>query len=248
MLQFAPEPAVAAGATGQGRRRFNADAYAIYRFPRSSAVGTLGIALFDGIGDNADIALDAAILAAAAVRVAARRDALHGMLTATELIADRTVEIPHHDAVGLVVTIRPDQPAVVASVGDCRAYGFAEGTLTCHTVDATKGNRLRAQEVPEDVASGYDHVPITTVARATPITIAILEIVEPVVLLLSDGVYGRLSAQRIGEIVASHFADPDVCVQALVDAAEAAGAADNATAVVVHRPGFVPTDSTIEGR
>jgi PPM family protein phosphatase len=232
------EPATVHIAQNQGRRAFNADAVAHYRRPRT---GVLAVSVVDGIGSDADVAELMPLLATAAVRVAARDGARTGVLTATHIAAEPLDQLPAPDGVMVLAVIPPDEPATVAYVGDCRAYGWSDGELHQLTVDHTYGEELRQHGAPEQHAARHDHQVLTTIARATVATVTVItDIPHQRLLLMSDGAAKKLTHEQLAEIARQHEADPQACADAIIAAARAAGSRDDATVAVVTRPASLP--------
>jgi protein phosphatase len=242
--------AVFGTASIQGSREFGCDAAAGYWL---AGTDVTAVAVVDGMGSTAAVAEVAPLLARVAVRVGARKTALPGILAATEMLADPTVELPEPDAVLVLAVSRPGEPVVIAHVGDCRAYGWDGSELRRLTVDHTKGERLRHDGMSDEQARRYDQVPVTTVARATVGTISLRETFDQVIVLTSDGVHKVVPHERMARIVAEHatdlhMADPGACARALVDAVHAAGGRDDATAAVLCHPEPLRTPKSLEGR
>lgn len=237
-------------ATSKGSREFNVDAAAWHEY---DGTGTIAAAVIDGTGNNPDVAQLAPVWAINAVRVGARpRGALAGVLACTALVED-VKEFPQPDGVMVLTVCRPGQPAVTAYVGDCRCYGWDGKRLILHTEDHTKGNRMRNYGADEDYAANWDMVPVTSIGRATPATVALREVFEPLIVLTSDGLHDVLSHIRISEIVRANADDPNACATALVDAARSlrpgdGTRADDATALVLLRHQPADPETATRGR
>lgn len=222
--------------SSRGRRDFNCDTAADYWFP---AGGVLAAAVVDGTGSSLDVA-DVSFLAAhTAVRVGARKGAVPGLLAATELIADPTVEFPKPDGVMVLAVCRPREPKVITHVGDCAAFAYDErdnAGLWRLTEDHTKGQRMRLHGAPEDEAAKRDRIITGSIGRATVGTITLTETNARTVLLVSDGVHRTLSIQDMAVIVREYHTNPPMCAGLLVDTARQAGSRDDATALVLTDP------------
>lgn len=219
-------------ATREGTAADNADAARVYVL----ASGTVGAAVIDGIGHGPHTSRTAPLLAETAARISARRDPLAGLLTASELIADRGEDGKEADAVAVAVRVRPgDDIAVVTWTGDARAYGWDGERLELYTDDHTVGKQLRANGVSLDIAREHDNWLRTSLARATVGTVYTAGIRDRVVILTSDGVHDQVPEERFEELVRDHADDPGALAEALVAAAEEneEGYRDDATAVVI---------------
>jgi PPM family protein phosphatase len=125
--------------SSRGHHKFNCDVAADSWFAGS---GVRTAAVVDGTHNSQEVADTAFLAAHTAVRVGARKGALPGLLSATELIADPTVEFPKPDGVMVLAVCRPKQPTVIVHVGDCAAFAFDERESTdlrLLTEDHTKG-------------------------------------------------------------------------------------------------------------
>ncbi len=143
------------------------------------------------------------------------------------------------------------QRLTLAHVGDSRAYRYHAGTLEVLTRDhslvsamvagglmteaeaevSPQRNQIwrslgDARDLPEDYIDdlGAGHAEVAL--ELTP---------GDVVLLLTDGVWGEISDDALGDLVAQHASDPQGLADALVFHAIEAGAPDNATALVLAR-------------
>jgi PPM family protein phosphatase len=126
---------------------------------------------------------------------------------------------------------------VVATIGDSRAYVLRAGILTQVTRDQSLVSAL--------VSAGQltaDEAKVSQVQSAILQAVGVTEDVEPSlsmvdlrrgdrVLLCTDGLYNQLGESALTAIVATPRG-PDALARSLVDAARAAGGADNITAVV----------------
>ena len=113
--------------------------------------------------------------------------------------------------------------ATVLHVGDSRAWHFRDGVLTQLTQDHVhdqpgKGHVLiRALGIEQDVKLDVRSTPLTPHDR---------------ILITSDGVHGVLPEEEIARILGRR-GSADADAQGLLDAVTAAGARDNATALIV---------------
>lgn len=234
--------------SSRGDRDFNCDVTAAYWFP---ANGVLAAAVVDGTGDSVEVSDIAFLAAHTAVRVGARKGAVPGVLAATELIADPTVEFPKPDGVMALAVCRLNEPVVIAHVGDCAAFAYDErdnAGLWRLTEDHTKGQRMRLHGEPEDEAAKRDRIITNSIGRATIGTITLTETSAHTVILVSDGVHRTLSIEDITAIVRERHTEPAMCAGLLVDAARVAGSRDDATALVLTHPAPPDADAGSWGR
>ncbi|MFJ1647991.1 SpoIIE family protein phosphatase [Streptomyces sp. NPDC088258] len=221
-------------ATREGTALDNADAAKVHVL----ADGTVGAAVIDGMGHGPHTSRTAPLLAEVAARVSARRSPMAGLLTASELIADRGADGQEADAVAVAARVRPGNDiAVVTWTGDARAYGWNGERLELYTDDHTVGAQLRANGVALDIAREHDDWLRTTLAQATVGTVYIAGIKDPLIILTSDGIHDQLPTGGLEALVREHADNPQALATALVNAAQpdAAGYRDDATAIVIHR-------------
>ena len=131
-----------------------------------------------------------------------------------------------------------NERAVIAHVGDSRAYIYHDGALRQITKDHSYVDKLveLGQLTTEEAAA---HPQKNVLYRAVGQE-GLLEVdthVEMIprrgrVLLCSDGLWGMLDDDTIAQIV-GHAATPQAACDQLVDAANEAGGRDNITAIVV---------------
>jgi protein phosphatase len=156
------------------------------------------------------------------------------------------------DGMGTTLTALVVDPStdsfVLGHVGDSRAYRFRDGALTQLTKDDTwVQERIDAQQLTEDQARRHPFAHLLTQCLGledTPvphITHGSVEVGDAY-LLCSDGLVGMLDDATLGEILGRELGTNGAAadasrqlpvVQALVDAANAAGGHDNITAVLV---------------
>lgn len=219
-------------ATREGTALDNADSAKVYVL----ADGTVGAAVIDGIGHGPHTSRVAPLLAEVAARVAARRGPLAGLLTASELIADRGMDGEEADAVAVAARARVgDDVMVINWTGDARAYGWDGTRLELYTDDHTVGKQLRANGVALDIAKGHDNWLRTSLARATIGTVYTAGIRDRLVILTSDGVHDQISPDTLTSLVRRHASDPQVLADSLAAAAQPdpEGYRDDATVVVI---------------
>jgi len=132
--------------------------------------------------------------------------------------------------------------AVVAHVGDSRAYRLRDGRIEQLTFDHSLVWELRAAgQLPE--GEGTDRVPKNVITRSLGPNAQVqvdLEGPFPIepgdsFLLCSDGLSGQVEDEELGMILASM--PPDEAVQVLVDLANLRGGPDNITVIVVRVTG-----------
>lgn len=127
----------------------------------------------------------------------------------------------------------------IAHVGDSRAYLLRDGALRQLTTDHTLVQRLVdiGEITPDEVADHPKRNVLVRVVGTEP-DVEVDELEVPVrvgdrVLLCSDGLTGMVDDAHIAEVLRSTAGDAQAAVDRLVEAANAAGGADNVTALVV---------------
>ncbi len=244
----APVPR-AAGRTDVGCcRAVNEDAFGVV-----VTEGALVVGVYDGCGSlGGEAAREGASFEAARfVREAfeaaappassdeAGRRIADALRAANRHVFDRAAADPVWRGLGTSATVASivGRRLAVAQVGDTRAYVLRAGALLQVSADHTLLAALLAEghEVLADDVPRLQHI----VLRA----IGVIEDVEvetssfelrdgDVVVLCTDGLWRLVDDARIAAIVGAH-PDPAAACAALIDAANAAGGRDNATAVVV---------------
>ncbi len=127
---------------------------------------------------------------------------------------------------------------IVAHVGDSRAYLWRRGALRQLTEDHSLLNDLLRTRplTPEEIAAfPHKNVIVRALGMKDRVEVDLRrERLEPgdVLLLCCDGLTGMVTDAEIGELIRRHRADPRLAARALVDAANAAGGADNVTCVL----------------
>jgi serine/threonine protein phosphatase PrpC len=139
------------------------------------------------------------------------------------------------------VTIIGNQ-MTIAHVGDSRIYAIAlNGRMKPLTRDHSLVKRLEelGQLTPEEAAvDPRRNVLYHALGQGTPLEPEIISAPLPqpgYLLVCSDGLWGVISEERIGDIIKSSDTLPEAC-QELIDAANAAGGPDNITAVLIRLP------------
>jgi len=211
-------------ASDQGRRRFNADALAVWAHG-----GGLGVGVADGIGDTAAAYGAAHVAADTAARAAAGGSALDALLAARSAIAGGK-----GDAVLVVAALRAEG-GEIAWVGDCRAYFFDGAGVRQLTADQTMAAAVR--EAGAAAAPRWEHVVTQSVRSAAATTAGVVPVpaVWGRLALVTDGVHRELSPAEIAAVLA-YGHDPATAARELTDLALLAGGGDNASATVVEVP------------
>jgi protein phosphatase len=138
----------------------------------------------------------------------------------------------------VVLTLLRDRQAIVAHLGDSRAYLLRAGRLQQLTKDHTIAQLLvdRGELAPERAVSHPSHGQLTRFVGMATEAIPAAETIELVpgdrLLLCSDGLSGMLSDRQIMAILSEPSAPEELCRQ-LIAAANESGGKDNITAVVV---------------
>jgi len=239
----------AAGWTDVGRcRDVNEDTYGVVE-----AAGALVVGVYDGCGSlQGETGREGASFEAARfVREAfagvpppasseeAGRRIADALRAANRWLFDRAAVRPEWRGLGTSATVASiiGRRLTVAHVGDARAHVLCAGALRQVSVDHTLLAALLAEgrESPADETGYYQNI----VTRA----VGVIEEVEvdtssfelcdgDRVLLGTDGLWKLVDDARLAAILGAH-PDPAAACEALIDAANAAGGHDNATAVVV---------------
>lgn len=137
----------------------------------------------------------------------------------------------------LVAVLLRDDLAVVASVGDSRAYHWGGGTLRQVTTDHSVVERLletgqiSAEEAAAHPQRGLLYRSLGDRLGVEVDTFALRLAPGDRLLLCCDGVWQSLSIQALKEILAA--GEPQQACDQVICRARAAGAADNASALVV---------------
>jgi len=217
-------------------RRENQDAFQLVPL---DGVG-LGLVIADGMGGHsggAEAAEAATQAAAVRLRRAARSDGwMRDVITeANTAVARVRGRLGGNPGTTMVVAVLTAGHLVVAHVGDSRAYLFRAGAARQLTADhSVTAERVRAGTLdPEKARTDPRRNYVTRALLGDPVEPDLVELelaVGDTVLLCSDGVWAMLPDSRIGELLAA--ATAETAARSLVDAALAAGATDNVTAVV----------------
>jgi PPM family protein phosphatase len=200
----------------------------------------LAVAVVDGSGSSPEVVEFARDAAGAAVRVAARRTPMLGVLAATELTADPMVDFPEPDGAMVVAVAQLGEPWLIANVGDCPAWGWDGEECVLLTEPHTNGQWLRDHGADEEVARAHDNQLRHSIGRATIGSVPTVVTSARVLVLGSDGL--KVPKARMRQILAEHGNSPTTCAKKLVEAAREAGSTDDATALVAHHPDAHPGD------
>lgn len=135
-----------------------------------------------------------------------------------------------------VLTLNGD--AIIASVGDSRAYFFFNGMLTQLTEDQTWINEVgRRLGMPEERLKVHPmrHVLTMAIGVSHNVTVKAGRVETPPgcqILLCSDGLHGLVDNQKLQEILNSPISLEARC-HSFVEAARQGGGPDNITAVLL---------------
>ncbi|SHF85067.1 PP2C family protein-serine/threonine phosphatase [Streptoalloteichus hindustanus] len=218
-------------ATEKGPKRpLNADAHAHHQFH-----DRLAVAIVDGTGSTPEVAEFAQLAAATAVRIAARRTPVRGVMIAAELCEDPAVEHPAPSGTIVVATMLPNGESLVAWAGDAAAYGYdpEKQEVTRLTTPHTQGQMLREEGLSDEEARKYDNVITNSLARASYHGVESFVTHRPLLILASDGIH-RLTDSELTDIVREHSGDPEMCAQQIVKAGREKSRDDITVLVVPH--------------
>ncbi len=150
---------------------------------------------------------------------------------------------PELQGMGTTLTalrVHEDHGAVIAHVGDSRAYRWRGDTLEQLTRDQTwVQEQVDAGTLSAERARNHPFASILTGALGIEDRDVEVEVLEPEVepgdtfLLCSDGLIARLEDDDILAVLQAHPDDLDAAAHALVDAANEAGGPDNITVALV---------------
>lgn len=136
--------------------------------------------------------------------------------------------------------VRGDE-VFVAHVGDSRIYLYHQGRLSALTQDhSLVGEQVRRGLITDEEASRSEHRHIITRALGLRNTVnpdlagPIRLVPGDAILLCTDGVCGYVRDEQIQFVLETHRDEPQIAADLLVDAANAAGGYDNATAAVLY--------------
>jgi serine/threonine protein phosphatase PrpC len=239
-------------ATDVGRvREANEDALLAVR-PDGVRDGQVLVAVADGMGGHkagevaSALAVDSLRRALDETDASTMADALliQGVKLANRTIWDAAAVDPDKEGMGTTLVcalLTADGQAVIANVGDSRAYAFIGGAATLTTSDHTWVNEqvLSGQMSEDDARSSPFRNLLTRALGSTPnVEVDLfsglrLEVGDALI-LVSDGVTGYLDEDDISAVLLEAVTAQQAA-QRIVDEAVQRGGADNATAVVVRR-------------
>jgi PPM family protein phosphatase len=239
-------------ATDVGRvREANEDALLAVRADGARA-GQALVAVADGMGGHkaGEVASALAIqslrraLDEAEPTVAADRLLSLGVELGNRTIWEAAAEDIEKDGMGTTLVcalLTPDGQAVIANVGDSRAYVVMGGQAALVTVDHTWVNQqvlsgqmsereARVSPFRNLLTRSLGNTPSVEVDMFTSVHLA----AGDALVLVSDGVTGYLDERDVAAIL-GEASSAQAAAERLVNEAVARGGADNATAVVVRR-------------
>lgn len=167
---------------------------------------------------------------------------LSAILKANRAVYELSLQHAEYAGMGttLVATLFYGQRAIIASIGDSRAYRYRAGELTQLTVDHTvlqesiEFGLITADEARAMGGRGL----ITRALGVEPgLEVDVQEQAlapDDLYLLCTDGLFDMLPDWEIARILASIQGDVERGVQALVAAANAAGGYDNVSVILAH--------------
>ena len=152
-------------------------------------------------------------------------------------VAQRT---PKYRGMGttMVGALFKDSLVYICHVGDSRAYRYRDGQLEQLTEDHSLLNDyIRMKKLTQEEIDNFPHKNVIVRALGMKDTVLVdLKRDEPrdgdIYLLCSDGLSGMISDDEIKEIIEREGKDLNKAAQTLIQAANAAGGADNITAIL----------------
>lgn len=160
---------------------------------------------------------------------------------ANQRICDSIVEHDDRRGMGttLVAMIAAGDTAVIAHVGDSRAYRLRAGSLERLTSDHSWVNeQVKLGLLSDEVAQRHPMRNIVTRALGSRQEVQVDVLTEgmrpgDVYLLCSDGLNTMLTDEEIERVLGTHAAVPKRACGALIDAANERGGEDNITVIVI---------------
>jgi protein phosphatase len=125
----------------------------------------------------------------------------------------------------------------VVNVGDSRCYLYRRKSLIQLSYDQNLGNEMRDEMGwSDEQVAGFPQRSVLTAAIGSASEIPVREtsiglLPGDLILMCSDGLYGPVGDEGIAEILRRGL-EPQECLKALVDKANAAGGPDNITVVL----------------
>ncbi|MFI7278586.1 hypothetical protein [Streptomyces sp. NPDC049879] len=187
---------------------------------------TMAVAVVHATGTRPEAARLAPLLAESAVRAAAQRGALAGVLHAALAVSDPGPEGDGPDATIALAVRRADGHTTTAWAGECRVWSWDGTALTLHS-------------------TGHDHSGVrpggtpaaehgVTLAQATPALVG--QAVIPAgrtLVLATPGLHRQLAADTRARLTAAHVSTPQRLADALSQAATATPGTARADAAVL---------------
>ena len=232
------------GATDRGRvRAQNEDSYSCVTFEKGSL-----FVVADGMGghDAGEIASRIAVETVCreiGAGMAGQGQALLGLIEnavqhANTLVNGEGASKGSNMGTTISLALLTGDTAYVASVGDSRVYWTESGTLTQITQDhSLVASLVTAGELTKEGARNHprSNILYRTVGRPERIAVDTFQVaLKPggTLLLCTDGLWGELGDERIGQTLASEETPQAIC-EKLIGMANAQAGKDNITAVVV---------------
>jgi PPM family protein phosphatase len=239
-------------ATDVGRvREANEDSMLVLQLD-GERKGEMLVAVADGMGGHkagevaSALAIEALRDAVDAADAATTSDALlkDAVQLGNRTIWEAAAEDIEKDGMGTTLVcalVDPEGRAIVANVGDSRAYAYLGGFVTLVTVDHTWVNQqVMAGEMTQREArlSPFRNLLTRTLGNAPEVEPDLFPDLQletgDALILVSDGVTGYLDESDFTQVM-SEAPNAQAAAKRLVEEAVSRGGADNATAVVVRR-------------
>lgn len=215
--------------------------------------GQVLVAVADGMGGHKAGEVASALAVEALQRTFQEVDAsetprdllTHALQRGNQTIWEAAAEDVEKEGMGTTLVcalLTPDGQAVIANVGDSRAYAYSAGEAVLLTVDHTWVNQqVLAGQMSEREArhSPFRNLLTRTLGNAPRVDVDLFVGVQlhtpgDALILVSDGVTGYLDESDFSKVMRT-TASAQAAAKRLVDEAVSRGGADNATAVVVRR-------------
>jgi protein phosphatase len=239
-------------ATDVGRvRATNEDALLVLQ-PDEVRIGQLLVAVADGMGGHKAGEVASALAIESLREAASNADqstSSEALLAEAVQLGNRTIwtaaaEDIEKEGMGTTLVcafVDADGRAVIANVGDSRAYGYLNGEAVLVTEDHTWVNQqVLAGQMSQREArfSPFRNLLTRTLGNAPSVDVDVFAGLQletgDALILVSDGVTGYLDESDLS-IVMRETSGAQAAAERLVEEAVARGGADNATAVVVRR-------------
>jgi PPM family protein phosphatase len=215
--------------------------------------GQVLVAVADGMGGHKAGEVASALAVEALERTFYEVDAsktpqdllTRGLQQGNKTIWDAAAEDVEKEGMGTTLVsalLMADGQAVIANVGDSRAYAYSNGEAMLVTVDHTWVNQqVLAGEMSEREArhSPFRNLLTRTLGNSPRVDVDLFVGVQlkapgDALILVSDGVTGYLDESDFSKVMQA-ASSAQAAAKQLVDEAVKRGGADNATAVVVRR-------------